>query len=127
MTNTKLLVQKQLDHTTPYFNNMIFKTTTHLSEILEESDRQPVIVFKYSSECNTSTVLKKDLEEKITNKELIYPAYLVTVQIQKVLSKSLEEMFQIRHESPQIIIINKTKVTYTAHHREIDTEKFVFS
>ncbi|MEQ1499951.1 MAG: bacillithiol system redox-active protein YtxJ [Parcubacteria group bacterium] len=104
----------------------MFRTTTHLSEILEESNKEPVIVFKYSNDCHTSETLKKELEEKIKNKNIIHPVYLVTVQIQKALSRSIEEMFQIKHESPQILIINKFKVTYTAHHKEISCDDFIF-
>lgn len=103
-----------------------FRTTTHLSEILEESNKQPVVLFKYSSECGSSTFLYEKLEKKILDKTIIAPIYLVTVQKMPALSEKISEMFDIKHESPQIIILNKGKVTYTAHHDNINLDHFVF-
>ncbi len=103
-----------------------FIVTTHISEIIEESNKQPVIIFKYSSECGSSSRLKTELEEEMKAKKINYPIYLVTVQIQKVLSQKISDMFQIKHESPQVIVLNKGSVTYTAHHMDIKTDKFAF-
>ena len=103
-----------------------FHTTTHLSEILDTSQRESVIVFKYSAECGTSSELKIQLEKATAEKKLNSPIYIVVVQDHPALSKKIAEMFDITHESPQIIILTKGKVTYTAHHRDIDIEKFAF-
>jgi len=92
-----------------------FRETTYLTDIIEESHNNPVIIFKYSNDCNSSSVLKKELESK----GIKSPIYLVTVQIHKALSQKIEEAFKIKHESPQIIILDKNKVTYTAHHENI--------
>lgn len=100
---------------------MKFKTTSHLSEILEESGKHPVVIFKYSNSCYTSEVLKRKIEEA----ELKYPLYLLTVQNMPVLSKNIESVFAIKHESPQIIIMEKGKVTYHESHNKIDIKKIV--
>ncbi len=100
----------------------IFQITTHLSEILEKSAKEPVVIFKYSNECGSSERLKVKFQDKILEKTLKFPIYLVTVQIQKVLSNKIEEWFSIKHESPQVLVIDKGKVTYTAHHDAIDIE-----
>ena len=101
--------------------------TTHLSEILENSEKQPVVIFKYSNQCDSSARLKKYFEKKIKNKEIKYPIYLVTVQIERNLSSKIEDWFKIKHESPQIIIINNGKVTHTSDHIDIDPESFVYN
>ncbi len=103
---------------------MTFLTTTHLSEILDASQREPIIIFKYSSECGTSSELKEKFDEAISKNKLNYSVYMVVVQDHPVLSNKIAEMFDITHESPQIIILNKGKVTYTAHHRNIDIKNF---
>ena len=103
-----------------------FRITTHLSEILEESDKQVVIIFKYSNDCASSTRLKIKLEKEMTEKTLTASVFLVTVQTEPVLSKKISELFDIKHESPQIIILNKRRVTYSAHHNNIKIENFVF-
>jgi bacillithiol system protein YtxJ len=91
---------------------------------MDASQREPVIIFKYSSECGTSSELKIKLEKE---GNLKFPIYVVVVQDHPVLSKKIAEMFDITHESPQIIILNKGKVTYTAHHRDIDIQNFKFT
>lgn len=104
-----------------------FLETTHLSEILEKSQKQPVIIFKFSSECGTSSDLKDRLEKEVENGRINSPIYLVTVQTHKALSEKIAILFQIQHESPQIIILNKGKVTYTAHHKDIIIKNFKFN
>lgn len=93
-----------------------FLETSHLSEILEYSKIEPVLVFKYSNSCASSEKLKKDLEES-NNKLSIY---LLTVQTQKVLSKKIEEYTGIKHESPQIVIFKNCEAVFSASHEEIN-------
>ena len=102
-----------------------FNETTHLSEIIEQSNIEPVIIFKYSNDCNSSARLKNKFEKLFEEKTLVYKIYIVTVQIQKVLSHKIEEVFGIKHESPQIIVLNKGKVAYTAHHNNIKIENIL--
>lgn len=98
---------------------MIFRTPTHLSEIVEHSKKEPVIIFKYSNSCITSERLKNILEKYVEEKKLTKPIFLVTVQIQKQLSKNIEDYFSIKHESPQVILLNKRKVVYHNSHNNI--------
>ena len=102
-----------------------FLETTHLSQILEKSNKQAVMIFKYSNECGSSDRLKESLKKKIEAKTLNLPIYLVIVQIHKALSEKIAQIFNTKHESPQILIINKGKVVYTAHHGKIKIENFV--
>lgn len=103
-----------------------FKETTHLSEILEESEKNPVVIFIFSSKCGSSTRLSLLLEKTLNEKKLSVSIFKVTVQMQPILSKKIEEWFQIKHESPQIISINYGKVSYTAHHSDIKIDNFLF-
>lgn len=104
-----------------------FKTTTHLSEILEESEKNPVVIFIYSSQCGTSHKLSNELEQKMKDGIIKPSVYKVTVQTEPVLSGKIEEWFKIKHESPQIIIVNKGKVTYAEHHSKIEIENFKYA
>ena len=95
-----------------------FKHTTHLSEILEESSKKRVVVFKFSSSCNSSSSLRERFETMMAKYPLII--YLVTARSEPVLSRKIAEHFQIKHESPQIVVIEKGKVVYSADHDNID-------
>lgn len=103
-----------------------FRETSHLSELLEASDKSPIIIFKFSSECSSSSRLKAEFEKNKEQEKLREPIYLVTIQKQKALSAKIEEYFGIKHESPQIIILKDRKVQYAASHLNIKLENFVF-
>lgn len=102
-----------------------YKKTTHLSEILEESETTPVIILKYSDDCNSSSRLADNIENKIKEKNSGPIIYMITVQTEPVLSKKVENWFDIKHETPQIIKIFKGKVVYTAHHNDINIDNFI--
>lgn len=102
---------------------MKFKETTHLTEILEESVKKTVIIFKYSNSCGSSERFKNEIEKMVEKEKIKSPIFLVTVQIQRNLSDKISEWFQVKHESPQIFLIKNKEVVYTAHHGEIDLEK----
>lgn len=102
-----------------------YKKTTHLSEILEASEKSVVTILKYSDDCNSSSRLADEIEKKIKDNKLSPIIYMVTVQTEPILSKKIEEWFGIKHESPQIITIKNGKVLYTDHHNNIKLEKFI--
>lgn len=105
----------------------MFKETPYLSKILEESEGGPAIIFKYSSTCGTSSILKEKLEDAMKNDQITVTIYIVTVQEMPVLSRKIEDFFNIRHESPQIIIVNKGVATYFKSHNAIDIKEFVYN
>jgi bacillithiol system protein YtxJ len=101
----------------------VFKFTSHLSEILEMSEKQTVIIFKYSNSCLSSSKLSKTFEDYFGQNKGNCPVYRVTVQTEPVLSRKISDWFRIKHESPQVIAILKGKVVYTDHHNSISLEK----
>ncbi len=103
----------------------IFKKTTHLSSIIEDSENKVVTIFKYSDDCGTSSRLADSIEKEVTEHNLQPIIYMVTVQTEPVLSRKIEEWFDIKHESPQIITILNGKVIYTDHHNNIKLEEFI--
>ncbi len=103
---------------------IVFEKTTHLSEILEKSEQNPVIIFKHSSKCYQSDVIKEMLERAKNENKIEAIIFLVVVQDSPVLSKKIAEVFGIKHESPQIIILKNKKTTYFESHDKIMIEEF---
>ncbi|MFZ2522732.1 MAG: bacillithiol system redox-active protein YtxJ [Minisyncoccia bacterium] len=101
-----------------------FIETTHLSEIIEGSEKETVAILKYSNDCGSSARLVSEIE-KIASHGKIMPIYLVTVQKHIVLSAKIAEMFEVKHESPQIFILKSGKVLYTEHHKKIDLNRII--
>lgn len=105
---------------------IIFEKTTHLSEIIEKSEKDPVIVFKYSSKCGSSDVLMEKLKIAKENGKIKHLIFIVVVQDSPVLSGKIAQVFNIKHESPQIIILNNNQVTYKESHDNIMIDKFQY-
>ncbi len=100
-----------------------FIETTHLSEILENSQKTPVIIFKFSETCGSSARLSKNIENLVLEGKINSPIYKIVVQKHSVLSQKIADWFSIKHESPQIILLKNKKVLYTGHHSNIDLDK----
>jgi bacillithiol system protein YtxJ len=96
-----------------------FLKTSYLSDILEYSKKSKVVIFKFSKNCGSSHRLVEKIK-KIRKKENLLPIFLVTLQEQKSLSQNISEYFNIKHESPQIIIIKDGEVVNNANHDKID-------
>ncbi|WP_143272375.1 monothiol bacilliredoxin BrxC family protein, partial [Brachyspira hyodysenteriae] len=58
----------------------IFKKTTHLSEIIEESEKNSVTIFIHSNDCNSSSRVETEIIEKLEKSALKPTIYMVTVQ-----------------------------------------------
>lgn len=99
---------------------MMFRKTSHLSEILQESEKGPVIIYKHSLTCGTSTETYNKIEMGLIHKTIESPVYIVVVQEMPVLSRNIETMLEIKHESPQVIVLEKGRVKAHKSHREID-------
>ena len=105
---------------------MPFFVTTHLSEIIEASHATPVIIFKHSETCWSSRKLRDELAQRLENGSIKAPTYIVTVQEKPELSRKIREWFDVKHETPQILIIDGGKVIYEVHHDGIDLNKLNF-
>ena len=97
--------------------NFLYPTT--LSEIIEHSVKEPVLVFKHSLTCLISAGAYIRMNHGIEKKLIRYPVYIVIVQEERQLSNEIEQVFGIIHESPQIILIKNKQAIYDASHSDI--------
>lgn len=95
-------------------------TTEELSEAIERSQEEPVVLYKHSNRC----ALSRRAQKKIA--DLAPPGdprvYRVTVQTHRELSDQISARFDIRHETPQVIILDKTQPVFTTSHRQVSAE-----
>lgn len=98
---------------------IIFHKTTHLSEILEKSESDKVIIFIHSSKCYQSDKVKEHIEGAVLANKIKNLVFLVVVQDHPVLSKKIEDNFGVKHESPQLLVVQNGKVLQTLNHDEI--------
>ncbi|MBL7857299.1 MAG: bacillithiol system redox-active protein YtxJ [Cyclobacteriaceae bacterium] len=95
--------------------------TEQVSTLLEESTRNPVIIFKHSIRCSISKAALDRLERHWNNDEMavVKPYYLDLISYRS-LSDEIARFFDIEHESPQIIVIKNKKAIYDSSHMAIN-------
>ena len=84
-----------------------------LEQLLERSKTNPVLIFKHSTQCSISTDVYKEFT-RFAESLSDLPCGLVLVIENRALSNAIARRFNVRHESPQAIIVNDDRVTWQA-------------
>lgn len=95
-----------------------------LHVIKEESIERPVLIFKHSTRCNISRTTLDRLERHWNDQEMarVKPYYLDLLNYREI-SNSLATQFEVEHESPQILLIDKGRSVLNLSHFEIDYQE----
>lgn len=94
-----------------------------LREVLEESKDKPVVIFKHSTSCSISAMAKSRLERQWDDKGLdSVQAYYLDLLSYRPVSNEIAELLQVRHESPQLLLIQDGMCTYHASHLGINID-----
>lgn len=88
-----------------------------LNEIIENSDTTPQVIFKHSTRCSVSSMAKNRLDKKDAPEAT--PFYFLDLIKFRHISNKIAESFSVRHQSPQILVINKGKCVFTESHSGI--------
>jgi bacillithiol system protein YtxJ len=89
--------------------------------IRQESRVSPVLIFKHSTRCNISRTTLDRLERNWKEEEMrdVKTYFLDLISFRNI-SNALAEIFNVEHESPQILIIKDEVSSYNRSHFEID-------
>ena len=88
-----------------------------LPELIKESHKTPVVLFKHSVSCGLSAMVKYQLEGEWNFKAKDLSFYYLDLINHRDVSNKIAEEFDIIHQSPQLIILNKGKaVAHTSHY-----------
>ena len=96
------------------------KNEDQLQELDEKSFHQAVIIFKHSTSCSISQIIKYRFEKQWLSNTSIY---LLDILSNRAISNMIEEKYQTRHESPQILVIQNGKCIFDESHLDIDVEE----
>lgn len=99
-----------------------WKTLTsleQLNDIDKDSKGKPVVLFKHSTTCGISAGAKHRIEIDWTKLEgEVMDFYYLDLLNYRPISNAIAERYNVRHESPQIIVVKNGKATFnTSHHR----------
>lgn len=95
-------------------------TAEDFYRLLEDSVREPQIIFKDSTTCGISAFARDRLQkgsEHLAGKAVFH--YLDLLRFRPVSNLVAQEL-TVTHQSPQIIVLKDKKVAYTASHHAIN-------
>lgn len=105
-------------------NWISLKDSGQLDEIVTESKTKPVLIYKHSTRCNISQAALDRLERKWDSSFMgnVQP-YLLDLLSFRAISSRIAEIFEVEHESPQILLISDGKSVLDLSHFDIDFER----
>ena len=93
-----------------------------LSKVFEESKEKPVLIFKHSLTCGTSAEALDELHAYLDRANDSVAYKLITVQSEREVSNETATRLDLRHETPQAILIYDGRTVWHASHFRITAE-----
>lgn len=91
-------------------------TEDQLDEVVEESFKRPVFIFKHSTRCGISSMALSRFESDLKATDE-YGMYFLDLLAYRSLSDAIAARFQVWHQSPQLIVLrNGETVHHSSHH-----------
>ena len=89
-----------------------------LKDAIAQSFKHPIVLFKHSATCPFSA----QAQEQVANSKHDLDIYAVVVQYAKELSEDIATLTGIEHASPQAIVMQNGKPTWSGWRSEIKKE-----
>ncbi len=93
--------------------------------LIKTSFDQVAIIFKHSTRCGISSFVLRRFERDMDdfNSELNF--YFLNLIGHRSISNLIEEKLNVRHESPQVMIVKDGKSIYNVSHSSIDFKTII--
>ena len=101
-------------------NWKILETEAQLTEFIALSKRKPIAIFKHSTRCSLSSMVKSRLERGWNINDNDIEMYYLDLLNYRNISDKIASVFNVEHQSPQLIVLSQGDVLYHASHGEID-------
>ena len=90
-----------------------------LEAIINQSEEQPVLIFKHSTRCSIIRFALKQFDNEFDLQDNIAPYYLDLLNHRDI-SNEIAFYFKVQHQSPQILLVKNRVVVYHSSHENID-------
>lgn len=88
-----------------------------LDQLTEESKTKPILIFKHSRSCSISKATLDRLERN-WNLDGV-KTYFLDLLTYRDVSNAIAKIFEVQHESPQVLIVDNGKSIYDRSHFDI--------
>ena len=93
---------------------------SQLAAIAAASADRPQLLFKHSTRCSISASAKYRLESDLPLLEQSMDVHLLDLILHRDISAEIASMFGVRHESPQVILLQHGNSVLDLSHYDID-------
>ena len=90
-----------------------------INTIKEISKNQSILIFKHSTRCGISRMIIKQFESLFNEENKQLKVYYIDLLNFREVSSKLSEVFQVIHQSPQLLVIKNGISVYNESHYEI--------
>lgn len=90
---------------------------SQIEAIRKASDEKPQVIFKHSTRCSISSMAKNRLDKEQAPENVEF--YYLDLLQYRTLSNKLADVFNVYHESPQVLLIKKGECIYDESHSAI--------
>lgn len=98
---------------------------SQVDNIIEESENRVQLIYKHSHRCSVCFVAKGNLERASGNIQNHADMHFLNVVHNRESSDHLATELDVRHESPQVILVDDGEVIWHASHGSIDGDKIM--
>lgn len=101
------------------------KTIKEWENVLKESEKEPVFIFKHSTRCGISSNALREYTKFANHEDVNIKCYLVDIIENRSLSNTIARHTSLKHESPQILLIKNSLLAYNSSHNRIRKEEII--
>ena len=111
--------EKSKEEKKSYLNWLPLTSLNQLEEIKEQSKSNAVLIFKHSTRCGISKMVIKQFENLFTEEHQNLKVYYLDLLNYRDISAEIGAMFQVMHQSPQLIVVKNEVSVHHASHSDI--------
>ena len=100
-------------------NWISLETVEQLDSLIKNSHKHPVLIYNPSTRCGISSLVHSRLERAWDELPVKIDCYFLDLIAYRDISDQVEQIFQVRHESPQTLLIIDGRCKYHASHMGI--------
>lgn len=96
-----------------------------LKEAILSSNAAPILILKHSYRCSVSFIAKKNLEGGLGVSIPPENCYLIDVIKDRDVAHVLSNQFSIRHESPQLFLVDNAELVWYGSHSSVNADNLL--
>ncbi|MEO5593860.1 MAG: bacillithiol system redox-active protein YtxJ [Chitinophagaceae bacterium] len=104
-------------------NWILLTAETQIQQIVKQSATRPQVIFKHSTRCAVSSMSKNRLERNYQPGNIDF--YFLDLLTYRSLSHKVEGVFNVAHESPQVLLIKNGICVYDESHSGITMDEII--